>query len=88
MGVISSVMRAMHEPIYAARLRELVRQIVPHLRAGDAVLDVGCGFGALGRAILDDSDSPEGMTVRGLERFPREAPLIAIDGYGGGEVSA
>ena len=84
MSVISSIMRAMHGPIYAARLEELVRQIMPLLQPDDAVLDVGCGFGALGRAILDDSGAPEGITVRGLERFPRDSSLIAIDGYGGG----
>ena len=47
-GVIRSLMRAAHAPIYASRLRVLVEAITPNLRPGDRVLDVGCGVGTLG----------------------------------------
>ena len=57
-GVLGSIMKRLHAPFYRSRLRELVRQIVPHLGRGDRVLDVGCGFGTLGRAIMDDPAAP------------------------------
>lgn len=77
-------MQALHRPIYASRLRALVGLILPVLREGDRVLDVGCGFGALGRALLDDPACPANVTVRGLERHPRDAPLVEVDAYSGG----
>ena len=66
-GLAGAVMRRLHEPIYASRLRELVRRITPRLVEGDRVLDVGCGFGALGKAILDHPACPPGVEIRGLE---------------------
>lgn len=82
-GPIKSLMSAAHGPVYRSRLRELVRRIVPLLREGDRVLDVGCGVGALGRAIMDDPACPAGVEVTGLERFARGGepiPVIAYDG--------
>jgi len=83
MGLIQSLMQGLHEPVYQSRLRELVRRIVPHLRDGDRVLDVGCGFGGLGRAIMAAPSCPPGVTVSGLERFPRDTPVIEVDPYDG-----
>lgn len=51
--------------------------------SGDRVLDVGCGFGALGRAIMDDPACPPGVTVQGLERVVREGTRIPVTGYDG-----
>jgi SAM-dependent methyltransferase len=79
-------MKRMHAPIYAARLRELVRRVVPHLRESDRVLDVGCGFGGLVRAIADDPAAPAGLDMRGLERVKREGELIPVDAYDGGRM--
>ena len=81
--MIRALMRLMHGPIYRARIKELVRQILPHLRPGDQVLDVGCGFGALGRAILDSPHCPSNVTIRGLERVKRGDELITVDEYDG-----
>jgi SAM-dependent methyltransferase len=81
---MGSLMRGLHRPIYASRLRTLVRLILPALRQSDRVLDVGCGFGALGRALMDDGACPPDVQVRGLERYPRTGPLIEVDGYSGG----
>lgn len=82
--MLARLMRRLHGPVYAARLVALVQAIRPHLRAGDAVLDVGCGFGTLGRALMDDPATAEGVTVRGLERVPRKGGRIEIDAYDGG----
>ena len=82
-GIAGALMKRLHAPVYAARLRELVRQIVPHLREGDRVLDVGCGYGAFGRAILDADGCPPGIDVRGLERVKRGDELIEVDAYDG-----
>jgi len=76
-------MKRMHEPVYAARLVHLLNALLPHLRAGDRVLDVGCGFGGLGRALMDDKRCPADVVVTGLERYPREGAMIDITGYDG-----
>jgi SAM-dependent methyltransferase len=86
MGLMGGLMRRMHAPIYAARQRELVRRIVPCLHEGDRVLDVGCGFGALGRALLDAPECPKDVEIRGLEREKRGGELIAVDAYEGGRI--
>ena len=82
-GLVSAIMRRIHAPIYASRLRELVRRIVPHLHEGDRVLDVGCGFGALGRAIMDSDACPRDCIVVGLEPVKREGSLIQVETYDG-----
>lgn len=82
-SLIGAIMRRIHAPIYASRLRELVRRIVPHLHEGDQVLDVGCGFGALGRAIMDAAACPPDISVVGLERVRRDGSLIPVATYDG-----
>ena len=83
-GPVSWLMKRLHGPVYESRIRELVRQIVPSLRAGDRVQDVGCGFGTLGRAILDSPDCPKDVHVQGLERVKRGGEAIPVDVYDGG----
>jgi SAM-dependent methyltransferase len=77
------LMARLHRPIYASRLRGLLKCIAPVLRSGDRVLDVGCGVGAVGRAIMDASSTPPGVVVTGLERVRRTDELIPVDEYDG-----
>lgn len=80
---MGAFMRALHRPVYAARLRALVSAIRPHLREGDRVLDVGCGNGTLGKALMDDPACPHGVVVEGLERFKRGGEPITVHAYDG-----
>ncbi|WP_414571562.1 class I SAM-dependent methyltransferase [Nostoc sp. CCY 9925] len=66
-----------------SRLRNLVRCITPHLREGDCVLDVGCGFGTLGKALLDTPLCPLNLRVEGLERVKRGKEPIKVLAYDG-----
>ena len=76
-------MSAMHRPVYESRQRVLSASIIAHLSEGDNVLDIGCGFGALGRAIMDHPDCPEGVTVSGVERVKRGNEAIEVEAYDG-----
>ncbi|HLJ16159.1 MAG TPA: class I SAM-dependent methyltransferase [Bryobacteraceae bacterium] len=73
------LMAALHGPVYAARQRELVRLISPHLVSGDRVVDVGCGYGNLGKALMDHSS----VVVTGLERVKRPGASIPVEEYSG-----
>ncbi len=76
-------MQFLHSAIYEHRIRYLVHQITPYLCAGDKVLDIGCGFGALGQAIMKSPDCPSGVNVFGLERIKRSKELISVEYYDG-----
>jgi SAM-dependent methyltransferase len=80
MGLLSPIMRTLHAPVYASRLRELVARLAPHLRAGDRLLDVGCGNGTLARALMD---ARPGLAAEGLERVVRGGEPIPVHAYDG-----
>lgn len=80
---LDALMARMHGPVYRTRITGLVAAIQPHLQENDTVLDIGCGFGDLGRALMDHPDSPQGLVVRGIERAPRPGAKIEIDAYPG-----
>ncbi|MEX2140399.1 MAG: class I SAM-dependent methyltransferase [Pirellulales bacterium] len=77
------LMARLHRSVYASRIRGLVECLTPVLKPGDQVLDVGCGIGALGRAIMDAPSSPQKVTVSGLERVRRGNELIPVAEYDG-----
>ena len=86
LSIPKAAMSALHRPVYRHRLRVLVDSIIWHLRPGDEVLDVGCGNGTLAAAIMADPRCPEGVRVRGLERYPRGGEPIEVIGYDGGRI--
>ncbi len=82
--VLSTLMKSLHAPVYASRLRVLTGLIAPHLREGDKVLDVGCGVGTLAHTITSNPACPSGVVATGLERFPRGGEPIDVIAYDGG----
>ena len=80
---IKALMSAMHTPVYNHRLRVLLDAIIPHLREGDSVVDIGCGNGTLAAAIAADPRTPANVTVRGLERYPRGGEPVEVIPYDG-----
>jgi SAM-dependent methyltransferase len=79
--MIRSLLRVLHKPVYEHRQRMLVRLVVPHLNPGARVLDVGCGFGHLGRALMDHAS--HAVFVEGAESAPRGGELIPVTATGG-----
>lgn len=77
--MLSAILKRIHGPVYAERMKVLRDTILPLLQSGDSVLDVGCGSGALAASLASDPRSPRGLRVRGLERFVRAPHLIEVD---------
>lgn len=84
--MLSTLMKLLHAPIYETRLKELALQITPHLRERDKVLDVGCGFGALGKAVLESPDCPPLVKFSGLEKIERGGEFIPVETYEGSKI--
>ncbi|MEO0514849.1 MAG: class I SAM-dependent methyltransferase [Planctomycetota bacterium] len=80
MVLIGNLMKSLHAPVYRSRLAGLTRVTTPQLRATDRVLDVGCGNGQLGRALMD---ALPGLEVAGLERAVRDGAAIEVTAYDG-----
>jgi ubiquinone/menaquinone biosynthesis C-methylase UbiE len=79
--MIRRALRKLHKPIYESRQKVLVRLISRHLKPGARVLDVGCGFGHLGRALMDAlSDT---VQVEGAEAAVRGGELIPVTAFDG-----
>ncbi|MDQ3197723.1 MAG: class I SAM-dependent methyltransferase [Verrucomicrobiota bacterium] len=82
---MKALLAHLHAPIYNSRLRVLTELILPHLRGGDQVLDVGCGGGALAARLQSEAAKLSvAVDVSGLERFPRGGEPIQVHGYEGG----
>jgi SAM-dependent methyltransferase len=78
--MIRYFLRKAHAPIYETRQKRLVQLISPYLHAGQRVLDVGCGFGHLGQALME---KVPGVQVEGIESAVRDGALIPITAYEG-----
>ncbi len=78
--MLGYLLRTVHKPIYETRQKRLVNIISPHLRSGDRVLDIGCGFGHLGAALMENVP---GLRVEGIESVRRGGELIPITEYEG-----
>jgi len=81
--LLSLLATKLHAPVYRSRLKELVSYILPHLRADDRVLDVGCGNGTLAQALMKASGAPDRLRVEGLERAVRGGEPITVHAYDG-----
>src|SRR5579872_6621857 len=79
--MIHSLLRTLHKPIYEHRQKALVQLMSPHLTPGARVLDVGCGFGQLGRALMEASVNS--IQVEGVESVRRGGELIPVTAYEG-----
>ena len=84
--MLISIMKCLHYPIYKLRLRGLLPYITAYLQEGDRVLDVGCGNGALGRAIMESPLCPPRVAVTGLERIKRGGELSPVEYYDGQQI--
>lgn len=78
-----ALMRCLHAPIYEKRIMVLSETIARQLAPNDLVLDVGCGFGSLGKAIMESRHCPAKVRVIGLENQKRGNEAIEVTAYDG-----
>jgi len=84
--MVKWLLKLIHKPIYERRLEILAEKIISHLDPGDKVLDIGCGSGMLGAAVLKHADCPSGVTYRGLEKYKRGGEPIEVLEYEAGRL--
>ena len=75
-----------HSPVYRMRIKGMHDQILPWLNSGDRILDVGCGYGALGKMIMESPWCPADVKVMGLEKTSRDHIQIPIEYYSGNQI--
>jgi len=80
------LIRHIHSPLYRLRVKGIQEQILPWLSAGDRILDVGCGSGALGRMIMEAAFCPADVKVIGLEIIRQRNAQIPVHYYDGGNI--
>lgn len=78
------LLAAVHAPIYRKRIQVLSDLLVAQLQPDDTVLDIGCGSGLLGAAILAHPKCPVGVRVCGLETAKRGNEPIEVIAHAGG----
>lgn len=79
--MLSPLLRAWNDlPMNRGRERDLPRRLSPYVPAGAAVLDVGCGDGAIAAGLLAASET---RSVCGVDPLPRPAPAIPVVGFDG-----
>lgn len=78
-----SILRRLHAPIYGWRVQGILQEIMPHLCSGDRILDVGCGRGIIGHAIMNSPFCPPQLEITGLERERRGRELTPVKYYDG-----
>ncbi len=78
--LLSAVGRMHHTLAYEPRIERLASLFAGRLRAGDRVLDVGCGAGLLGARL---AGKVPGIRVEGLEVRPRGGEPIPVHRYDG-----
>jgi SAM-dependent methyltransferase len=76
--VLKAILRSIHEPIYRKRVDVVSELIVSQLETNDTVLDIGCGSGRLGAAVLEHRNCPAGISYRGLEKVRRGGEPIEV----------
>lgn len=79
-------MKRIHSPVYRMRIKGINDQILPWLNSGDRILDVGCGFGDLGRMIMESPRCPARVKVMGLEKTIRDHAQIPTEYYSGDQI--
>lgn len=80
---VGAIMRRLHAPIYEKRIAVLSGTIAAQAQEGDLILDVGCGGGMLGKAIMESPRCPTGVRVVGLENHKRGGEAIEVTAYDG-----
>jgi SAM-dependent methyltransferase len=81
--MLKSLLRFLHAPVYEKRITVLANEILKFVDEGDNILDVGCGMGMLGKAIITSPKCPQNVRLSGLESHRRGGEVIDVIEYDG-----
>jgi SAM-dependent methyltransferase len=76
--MFANAFRILHAPVYKQRLAVVSDLVVPYLKANGTVLDIGCGSGMLGQAVLRHERCPAGVVYKGVEKHKRGNEPIEV----------